>query len=350
MKLCLALLLVLGPSAARAQQSAPLLQASDFDKKQTLLLAKIARWRSDYLYNPHRDPELESLSQALKSIEHAAATATSLGQLESARKRLEAWSKRVLAKPYAEAKARGMKGESYSQFVLDRTYTVDYYAAQSSELELGLRAVSRLRDLYLKNPDGVFAGGPASSAVPVPRPRPVICAPSRLMPHPPVPARYAKARAQLVKEGADAVVVDNVIHHALAQKIDPLLFLALIKKESHFDPQAVSRAGARGLGQVMPATGRGLGVHDECKLQDIETNLNAASRYLGGLWRQFVGRQEPVAKLSAGQRKKADMALGAYNAGPTAVARHHGVPPFPETRDYVHRIWGYYQQLKKLTP
>jgi len=326
------------------------MQASGFEKSQTKLLALIAQWRSDYLYNPGRDAEQKRLSDDLKSIEYAATTARGESQLELARKRLDAWAARALAKPYAEAKGRGMKGESYAQFIVDRSQTVDYYASMRSELELGLRAVSRLRELYLKNPEGVFAGGAAPSRVPVPRPRPVVCAPSRLMPHPSVPARFAKVRAQLVKEGADPVVVDNVIHHALAQNIDPIFFLALIKKESHFDPDAVSKVGARGLGQVMPATGRGLGVRDECKLQEIETNLNTASRYLGGLWRQFVGRQEAVAKLSARSRKRADMVLGAYNAGPKAVVRHHGVPPFPETQDYVHRIWGYYQQLKKLTP
>lgn len=98
------------------------------------------------------------------------------------------------------------------------------------------------------------------------------------------------------------------------------LFVALIDQESRFNPNAVSPKGARGLGQLMPATALDLGVGDA--FEPLE-NLRGAARYL-------------VAQLAAFGR--ADLALAAYNAGPHRVSQYQGLPPFRETRDYVARI------------
>ena len=98
------------------------------------------------------------------------------------------------------------------------------------------------------------------------------------------------------------------------------LFVELIRAESAFDPRAVSPKGAQGLGQLMPATARELGVADPF---DPEENLDGAARYLGAQLARFGDVR---------------LALAAYNAGPHRVVEHGGVPPFRETRAYVAKI------------
>jgi len=110
--------------------------------------------------------------------------------------------------------------------------------------------------------------------------------------------------------------------------IDPALLRGLIKAESNFDPNAGSPAGAQGLCQLMPGTAASLGctnVHDPAQ------NIDAGARYLKQQLDAFGG---DVTK-----------ALAAYNAGPGAVRRYGGVPPYAETQAYVRRVLGYYQQL-----
>lgn len=106
---------------------------------------------------------------------------------------------------------------------------------------------------------------------------------------------------------------------------DPALIQAVIAAESAFDHRAVSKKGARGLMQLMPETARLYGVRD---LHDPASNLEAGVGYL----RQLVLRFKGDVKL----------ALAAYNAGPEAVARYGGVPPYEETMGYLDRIRSYY--------
>lgn len=98
------------------------------------------------------------------------------------------------------------------------------------------------------------------------------------------------------------------------------LFVELIRAESAFDPRAVSPKGAQGLGQLMPATARELGVANSF---DPEENLDGAARYLCAQLARFGDPR---------------LALAAYNAGPHRVVEHGGVPPFRETRAYVAKI------------
>jgi soluble lytic murein transglycosylase-like protein len=116
---------------------------------------------------------------------------------------------------------------------------------------------------------------------------------------------------------------------ARRHKLDPDLVLALVQVESAFRPNAVSPKGAQGLTQLMPATARELGVKDAF---DPAQNLDGGARYL----RQLLTRY-------GGDVKRA---LAAYNAGPGAVDRHQGVPPFRETRQYVRRVLDKYQDNK----
>lgn len=343
--LAVALLLSAAPARAGAPSDAVLPQATPFEISRTRLLAEIAQWRSDYLYNPRSDPKLTLLAHELKLIEGAASLAGDEAGLAVARKRLEAWKRAVLRRPFLELKGQGgLKGVGFDQFVHDRSYTVDYYAAMRSELELAQHALSRLRELYLRQPAQV-----AENGVPIPKSRPQICPATGLLPHPKVPAKFDKLRAKLAKEGADPVVVDNVIHHALEEKADPILALSLVKKESSFNPATESKKGARGLTQVIPATGDDMGVHDSCKLFDVTVNLQTGFRYFNGIWKRFVGPEmTALDKLPARLHEKADMAIGAFNAGPNRVARLHRVPDIPETQDYIKKIRRYYDEMKGL--
>ena len=99
------------------------------------------------------------------------------------------------------------------------------------------------------------------------------------------------------------------------------LFLRLVRQESGWNPRAVSHKGAIGLAQLMPGTARGLGVDP----RDPAQNLDGGARYLVQQYRRFGSWR---------------LALAAYNAGPGAVAKHSGVPPYRETRNYVRAIMG----------
>lgn len=101
------------------------------------------------------------------------------------------------------------------------------------------------------------------------------------------------------------------------------LLKAVVHAESGFKPNVVSRSGAMGLTQLMPGTARALGVSDPF---DPAQNIEGGAKYL----RQQIDRFGDVS-----------LALAAYNAGPGAVARHGGVPPFTETQNYVKRVIGY---------
>jgi soluble lytic murein transglycosylase-like protein len=103
--------------------------------------------------------------------------------------------------------------------------------------------------------------------------------------------------------------------------LDPDLVIAVVSVESGFRPQAVSPKGAQGLMQLMPRTAESLGVVDAF---DPEENLDGGVRHLVQLLTQYDGDVE--------------RALAAYNAGERAVRRHHGVPPYRETRAYVKKV------------
>ena len=99
------------------------------------------------------------------------------------------------------------------------------------------------------------------------------------------------------------------------------LFARLIQQESGWNPTAKSHKGALGLAQLMPATARFLGVDPHDPIQ----NLEGGARYLAMQFREFGSWR---------------LALAAYNAGPDAVKKYGGVPPYKETKNYVRIIWG----------
>ncbi|WP_018864082.1 lytic transglycosylase domain-containing protein [Thioalkalivibrio sp. ARh3] len=132
-----------------------------------------------------------------------------------------------------------------------------------------------------------------------------------------------RARQALASGGGE--FADLIRDAAGHNGVDPALVQSVIHVESCFDPEAVSRVGAHGLMQLMPATAADLGVTDRF---DPAQNIHGGTRYLAEMLQRFDG--------------DLDLALAAYNAGPGAVERHGGVPPFPETRTYIQRVRAQY--------
>lgn len=122
-------------------------------------------------------------------------------------------------------------------------------------------------------------------------------------------------------DGAAVPYAAEIDAAAAKYGIDPALLRALVKQESGFDPNAGSPAGAVGLCQLMPGTAASLGVTDP---RDPVQSLDGGAKYL----------REQLDRFGGDVRK----ALAAYNAGPAAVERFGGVPPYPETQNYVQNI------------
>jgi hypothetical protein len=127
--------------------------------------------------------------------------------------------------------------------------------------------------------------------------------------------------------GTNIEKYDPVIRKASKRyNVDYALVKAVIKAESNFDPLAISRAGAKGLMQLMPGTAKALGVNDSFHPAD---NIEGGIRHLRYLLDLFDGNLQLV--------------LAAYNAGEEVVFRYNGIPPYQETRTYVQRVLRYFQ-------
>ena len=118
-----------------------------------------------------------------------------------------------------------------------------------------------------------------------------------------------------------------VKQYAELYKVDSKLIEAVMRVESCLDRNAISRAGAKGLMQLMPATAQELGVRD---IFDPADNIRGGARYLSQLLKSFDNDQK--------------LALAAYNAGPGAVRRYSGIPPYKETQSYVKRVQRQYRR------
>lgn len=117
---------------------------------------------------------------------------------------------------------------------------------------------------------------------------------------------------------------------AIARGLEPALLKALVAVESGYNPLAMSKAGARGLTQVIPSTAMSLGQSPD-SLWDSKQSLTTGARYLAAQWYTF---------------KDWPLAIAAYNAGPGAVKRYGGVPPYPETQSYVNNVLNLYRLFK----
>ncbi len=126
--------------------------------------------------------------------------------------------------------------------------------------------------------------------------------------------------------------IDSLVgRNAAAWQVDPSLVKAIIANESGFNANATSHVGAQGLMQLMPTTAQSVGVRDS---YDPSQNVAGGTRYLRGLLDRFNGDVR--------------LAVAAYNAGPGAVEKYGGVPPYAETQNYVQNVLGSYAKYRTI--
>jgi soluble lytic murein transglycosylase len=138
----------------------------------------------------------------------------------------------------------------------------------------------------------------------------------------PTSSKYKWVMKETDSDPKEVDSLEEIINSASEKwGVDPVLVKAVIRAESNFNPDAVSRAGARGLMQLMPETARLMGVKN---INDPAENVEGGVRYLKKLLKSF--------------HWDVTLALAAYNAGEAAVRKYGGIPPFTETVNFVKRV------------
>jgi soluble lytic murein transglycosylase-like protein len=123
------------------------------------------------------------------------------------------------------------------------------------------------------------------------------------------------------------VIKEKIVKYSLENGVDPALALSIAQQESKFNKNARSSQGAVGVFQMLPSTAKTLGINPYC----LNGNIIGGVKYL---------------KMMQDSFGSVELAIAAYNAGPGAVRRHKGVPPYSQTRAYVRKIMANYNYLK----
>jgi soluble lytic murein transglycosylase-like protein len=150
----------------------------------------------------------------------------------------------------------------------------------------------------------------------------------------PIEEEYTAAKIEPILPPVKGNKKERLFHPIIIQtssrhQVDPAIVKAIIMAESGYNPRAISKAGAKGLMQLMPKTAQDLGVEDSFNPQQ---NISGGVRYFKQLMNRFNGDFK--------------LALAAYNAGSTTVRRYKGVPPFKATKHYIKKVFKYYQLYK----
>jgi soluble lytic murein transglycosylase-like protein len=144
---------------------------------------------------------------------------------------------------------------------------------------------------------------------------------------PPAVSRKSQTTGEESVQGKFAAIIEEA---ARKYNVDPRLIQAVIRAESNFNPKATSSAGAMGLMQLMPATAASLGVTDP---YDPKENIFGGTKFLSRLLQKY--------------KHDLSLALAAYNAGPGAVDRYGGIPPYTQTQVYVQKVMQYYKSAQE---
>ncbi|MDM7460854.1 MAG: lytic transglycosylase domain-containing protein, partial [bacterium] len=150
-------------------------------------------------------------------------------------------------------------------------------------------------------------------------------------------AHFIRSRNPRLSQEQANQIAWAILRFSAHYGVDPRFIVAIVLVESGFNPDATSRKGAAGLGQLMPGTARGLGVVDPYDpIQNLHGTVKLVRGHLEKYWAQAGdpnGWEHVI------------LALAAYNAGSGAVRKHGGVPPYRETQNYVRKVIRVYKQL-----
>jgi soluble lytic murein transglycosylase-like protein len=152
----------------------------------------------------------------------------------------------------------------------------------------------------------------------------------------PIYASFIKSQNRRLSDREAYDIASEIIGFSLRYGVDARLIMAMVMVESGFDPTATSRTGAQGLGQLMPGTARGLGVSNSYdSTQNLYGTVKLVRSHLETYNRRTGGQDFDTLVLT----------LAAYNAGPGAVRRHGGIPPYRETQNYVRKVVELYRRF-----
>jgi soluble lytic murein transglycosylase-like protein len=148
----------------------------------------------------------------------------------------------------------------------------------------------------------------------------------------PIYAGFIKSVNRRLTESQALEIATGIVGFSLKYNVDARLIMAMVMVESGFNPDATSRAGARGLGQLMPGTAQELGVSDSYStIENLYGTVKLVRKNLTSYGQKTQDRFESLV-----------LSIAAYNAGAGAVARHGGIPPYRETQNYVRKVVGLY--------